>query len=355
MAQMTRPGSQETPTLSLASVGVVLLRHRYLIVKVVLLAGLISVAVGLLAKRTYTVTASFMPQSADKGLSGLAGIAAQFGLPGVNVGAGGPSPEFYADVLTSRHLLRSVAETPYTVESDSGSREALLADVLEVDGEGAVRRERTVDRLRESVGVVTSNKTGLVEVNVRMPSPELARQVTVRMLELLNEFNLESRQSQARAERVFVQRRLEEVRGELRQAENALQTFLQQNRQFHDSPQLAFQRERLQREVSLRQQVYATLAQAYEQSRIDEVRDTPVITVVEAPTLPAEPDRRRLLVRGIVGVILGGMLGVLLAFVAEYARRNRALGDSTYEDLVVLQREAADDLKRPLRLLRRRG
>jgi uncharacterized protein involved in exopolysaccharide biosynthesis len=34
------------------------------------------------------------------------------------------------------------------------------------------------------------------------------------------------------------------------------------------------------------------LAQAYEQARIEEVRDTPVITVIEAPMLPARPDPR---------------------------------------------------------------
>ena len=155
-----------------------LLRHRYLILKVVFVAAVISVAVGLLAKRTYTVTASFTPQSNDKGLGRLAGIAAQFGFANLPTGSG-PTPEFYADVMTSRQLLRSVVETPLAVGRDS-ARKSTLTDLLEVPGEGAIRRERAVDRLRESVGVVTSTKTGLVEVNVRMPSPQLAQQVTVR-------------------------------------------------------------------------------------------------------------------------------------------------------------------------------
>ncbi len=352
MPQVTSAGPEDASPLSLASVGVVLLRHRYLILRIVVVAAALSVTAGLLARRTWTVMASFTPQSSDRGLSQLAGIAAQFGLAGVAPSAG-PSPEFYADVMTSRQLLRQVAETPFEVGGDSATRKAFLADLLEVEGEGAIRRERTIDRLRKSVGVVTSTKTGTVELNVRMPAPDLAQQVAARMLDLLNEFNLQTRQSQARAERIFVQRRLEEVGGELRSAENALQSFLQANRQFQDSPQLAFQRERLQREVSLRQQLYASLSQAYEQSRIDEVRDTPVITVVESPVVPAEPDSRRVLVRGIVGIVLGLMLGVFLAFVREYARRNRQAGDATYEDLVELRREMADDLKRPLRVLRR--
>jgi uncharacterized protein involved in exopolysaccharide biosynthesis len=341
--------SSEIPPLSLASVGVVLLRYRYLIVVAVLAVSILLVSAGILAHRTYTASASFVPQAADKGLSRLAGLAAQLGVVGLPTG-NGPSPDFYADVMTSRQLLRSVVETPFTSPSEG---RILLPDLLHAPGAGGLRRERTVDRLLAAVGVVTSNKTGMVQLDVRLPNAVVAQQVARRMLELLNDFNLRTRQSQARQERLFAGKRMDEVRGELRAAENALQAFLQENRDFQDSPQLAFQRDRLQREVTLRQQVYTSLASSYEQSRMDEVRDTPVITVVESPTVPVEPDSRRLVVRAVVGVTLGLMLGVLLAFGREYGRRNREAGDTTYEDFVVLQREAVDDLKRPLRLLRR--
>jgi uncharacterized protein involved in exopolysaccharide biosynthesis len=79
---------------------------------------------------------------------------------------------------------------------------------------------------------------------------------------------------------------------EKRQAEDELQAFLQRNRDFRSSPQLSFAYDRLADNVSLRQQLYTAVAQAYEQARIEEVRDTPVITVVEAPMLPARPDPR---------------------------------------------------------------
>lgn len=336
-----------------AGIGVALLRYRHLVARSVLVAVLGFAGSALVARRTYTATASFMPQTSEKGLSRLAGLAAQFGLPGA-AGAAGPSPDFYADVLTSRQLLRSVVETPFTIGADSARHRIYLPDYLEVRGSDGVRRERTVDRLRKSVAARASAKTGLVSLSVRLTSPALAHQVAGRMLELLNDFNLSTRQSQAGAERRFVERRLGEVRDELRTAEQALQGFLERNRLFQDSPQLAFQRDRLQREVSLRQQLYASLAQNFEQARIEEVRDTPVITVVERPLEPAEPDRRGLLVRTLIGLVLGLAVGALLAIVAEYARRKREAGDSTYEDLLVLRREAAEDVRRPLRLLRSR-
>ena len=110
-----------------------------------------------------------------------------------------------------------------------------------------------------------------------------------------------------------------------------MQEFLQANRRFEDSPELTFQRERLQREISRQQQVYTALAQSFEQARIAEVRDTPVITVLQSPFLPPGPDDRSLLLAVALGVVLGGMAGVVLAFVVEAVRRP-APGDPARED-----------------------
>ena len=112
------------------------------------------------------------------------------------------------------------------------------------------------------------------------------------MIAQVDSFNLKSRQSQASAERRFTERRVAEAQAEARQAQDELQAFLQRNRDFRSSSQLNFAYERLADNVSLRQQIYTSVAQAYEQARIEEVRDTPVITLVEAPMLPARPDSR---------------------------------------------------------------
>ena len=132
-------------------------------------------------------------------------------------------------------------------------------------------------------------KTGVVELEVTAGNPGLAQEINQRLIDLVNEFNLRTRQSQAANERAFTERRLEEVRQELRATEDGLQSFLQRNRDYTNSPALTFQVERLQREVSMRQEVFTTLAQEFQQAKIEEVRDTPVITVVEAPSLRSVP------------------------------------------------------------------
>ena len=81
-----------------------------------------------------------------------------------------------------------------------------------------------------------------------------------------------------------------------------------------NSPQLTFENDRLERQVFMRQELVTAMAQAYEQARIDEVRNTPLITVIDRPEPAALPDPRWLL-EIVLGLSLGMMVGFGLAFV----------------------------------------
>ncbi len=86
---------------------------------------------------------------------------------------------------------------------------------------------------------------------------------------------------------------------------------------------LIFQHDGLLREVGLRQSVLTTLVQSYEQARIAEVRDTPVITVLQSPFFPVQNDPRRRVFVTLLGAMVGGMIGIILAFLSEAFRRPR--------------------------------
>lgn len=94
----------------------------------------------------------------------------------------------------------------------------------------------------------------------------------------------------------------------------------------------------------MRQQVVSSLTESYEQARINEVRNTPVITVVEAAEAPVRPDPRNLRGRGLLALVLGGMLGVSVAFVREYARRSREESTDDYTEFSTLWSEAKSEV-----------
>ena len=68
--------------------------------------------------------------------------------------------------------------------------------------------------------------------------------------------------AQLPAELQFVEVQARNTEAGLRSAEDRLQYFLQQNRSVSGSPELSFERDRLQRAVSLQQQLYGNMLQA---------------------------------------------------------------------------------------------
>jgi uncharacterized protein involved in exopolysaccharide biosynthesis len=280
-------------------------------------------------EREYQANASFTPQGADAPRSGITALAGQFGIaiPTTHMNQ---SPQFYADLLRSRVILAEFARDTFVV-AERGNARLPFTELFEV---AATSPEARAEAAAATLGPRVQSKinitTGTVSVTVRTPWRSVSMAITEGLLERVNSFNLEKRQSQASNERRFVEGRLNEARGALREAEDRFQSFLASNRQA-GSPLLTLSRDRLQREVTLRQDVVATLTQSYEDVRIREVRDTPVITIIEPPGAPTRPVSRRVAVRLVVGVFLGGFLALLLTLMREMFARRRSAGDPHVE------------------------
>lgn len=338
-----RWASEQTSLLELMAV---LLRHRWKMVVTPPLVAVVLISLSVLGPPTFTSEASFMPQQngGEGQLSRLSGVASQFGLS-VPSSGGGQSPEFYADLLTSRRILAGVVQSEYEVVQEGDTVRGGLVEQFGIEApRSSLALRNATRRLKNSLSVKTGTQTPIVELTVTTRHPALSRQIVDRALELVNQFNLEVRQSRASAQAEFVQERLEGARQDLRAAEDSLEQFLENNRRFQNSPALQFEHQRLQRQVDLKQQVVTTLATRYEEVQIDRVRNTPVLTVVTPPELPPSPDPTPVLLWGFLGLILGGLLGMAWAFGAEYVVRLRNEEES-YRELQTLW----DDFRRELR------
>ncbi len=173
------------------------------------------------------------------------------------------------------------------------------------------------------------------------------------LLAELARFNLERRQTQAAEERRFAEQRLADVKASLATAENRLQEFLQGNQQFKSASQLSVERDRLLREQTNLQQVYTALAQAYEKARIDEVRNTPVITIIDRPEQPTRAEPRHLVQKFALGILGGLALGLLLGFLRDSNEGPASEETNDADDFSRLKHEAMQDLKHPLRAFSR--
>lgn len=322
----------------------ILLRYRVSIVVVALLFGLKQGIDVIRLPRYYSTDAEFMPQGA-RGQSQLAGLAQQFGI---NIrGDGGDTPQFYMDLVTSRSILTEVGRKEYEMKTDSGVFRGTLIKLL--GGSKFPPKYQgpfIVEEMKKLVDVKASPKTGVITLTVRASTPGVAVQIANNVLSQINTFNLNRRQQQAGAERTFIEERQAEALQELRAAEGNLQSFLTSNRNFSLSPMLQTEHNRLTREVDMRQTVYTSLAAAYEQAKIEAVRDLPVITVLAPPEEPLIPESKKGFRKLVFALLVGLIAGAMLAFaraglaastrghpndVAEFDRlKKETLGDITH-------------------------
>jgi uncharacterized protein involved in exopolysaccharide biosynthesis len=344
--------SPSFPEISILEFLAVLLAHRYRVIGWSVAGAFLVALITLVSPREYTTEASFVPERADGITDGaLARMAGQFGVA-IPRGDATRSPEFYADLLRSREILARLVPDTFTVIRAGWRGQALpttgtLSDLLEIREEDpARRRDRTIEWLREEgISASTVRETGVVRLSVTTRWPDVSHRIARRLLELVNEFNLLTRQSQAAAERGFIEERLEDAQLRLSMAEEELKLFLETNRQIQGSPHLMFERERLEREVLRRQQLFNSLSEAYETARISEVRNTPVVTVVNSPEVPSRPDRLRLALKGVLGLMLGGVAGVFHAFGREFISRRRETGEDDYRQLQRVWEDTVMDLR----------
>jgi uncharacterized protein involved in exopolysaccharide biosynthesis len=342
--------------LSLVRVATFLLRYRWLLIGLPLAAMVITAAFNMQRPRMYTSTATFTPQSSNAGAAELMGLATQFGISLGSAANPNESPAFYATLVRSRAILGPVSQMRFTAEIDGEVRTGTIAQLYELKARSPAHlQEKAWRELAKAVSASVARETGVVMLGVEARSPNLAKQFTDSILSLVNTFNVQQRQSQARAEREFVEARLAEVERELLRAENRLEEFLKRNRRYESSPDLLFERERLDRAVQAQQQLRLSLQQSNEQARIEEVRDLPVITVIEQPNVPVRGDSRRTVGRGVTMGIAFFVLALLIAFIRQIMRDASHDARGSYAQFDDLRRRFTWELRHPLRALRGRG
>ncbi len=290
--------------------GALVLEARRAIIALALAGVLVALGIVTILGPRYSATASFMPQSAgDSDLSALMGIAGQFGIP-LRGGSSASSPELYAALLTSPVILDPIARETFQREGTSGAKES-LAVLFDVErGDAKRRHEIVIEELQQSISASPNRRTGVIALRVRTRWPSVSERIAVRLLEELNTFNLGKRQSQAKAERMFAQNRAAEARASLRDAENALRDFAMRNR-VQGSPTLTLEAERLERTVSLRQQLLGSIEQSLESAKLREVQDTPVLTVIQQPLVLSIPDPRGRVKFSLLGAFAGLMVAAV--------------------------------------------
>jgi uncharacterized protein involved in exopolysaccharide biosynthesis len=302
---MMSPDPTPRPGLTFGDVAVSLGARRGRLILVTLGVAVLAAVVLMLLPPVYTARTSVVPES--KGGSSVGQLAGLAALAGLNLPAGagapaGQTPQFYASLLTSRPIVYAVLERRYSTaglgDRWAGQDSATLTDILLPAGTTPeLRRWNAAKSLAGRAAAQTDLRTGIVTLTVKHRSPALAAAVAEAFVQELERFNLERRHSQAGARRQFIDDRLLVVADDLRTAEDALHAFLLRNREYEQAPTLRFEYGRLERALSVQQELYLQLRRELDAARIAEVDNVPAITTIEPALVPQRrsgPPRRPL-------------------------------------------------------------
>lgn len=329
VAGAATPGPR--PDVSFVELLNMLLRSWRLVIGTPMVVAFLMAGSAFLGTRTYTATAAFMPQGSESTQSG-SGLG-QLGLASVLLGGRGSNAGFYGELLTTQEILHAAATTEYRFSWRGEAHRGTLLDHLNLELRDAPGDRKALVLLLEETIKVTTTPGGIVEVEVTTPYAPLSEQVAARLLELVGEFDMQRRQTQGSVERKFTEERLREAEALLAETQGALARFMERNRDFANSPRLMVESNQLQRDVAVQQQAYLTLKELYERARIEEIRNTPVITIIDNPAGFAKRDSKGTVRFGIIGLLVGGVLGVFGAIFADFLRTAR---DSRRSDVAEL-------------------
>ena len=102
-------------------------------------------------------------------------------------------------------------------------------------------------------------------------------------------------------------------------AEESLKIFMDRNRRIGNSPALQLEQQRLGREVTVLTGVFTTLKQQLETTKIEEVKESDYVVVLDPPEVPLARSAPRKKQMVILAAILGLGIGLALGFIREYS------------------------------------
>tara|TARA_Y100000768_G_scaffold521_1_gene373 strand:+ start:7748 stop:9199 length:1452 start_codon:yes stop_codon:yes gene_type:complete len=264
-----------------------------------------------------------LPSSGGNNLSGLAGLANQFG---VNVPTESSvdlsSPSLYPELLSSRTFAEKLLNKNFFLEKYNVNLSLLriLNDGDEISNQNKeILISRAINNLNSNyLGYEQDPKSAFSIIKVIAPEPKFAKEladVVLHELELLNRFF----KSQKVTEKIsFIENRILSVEKELEFSEKSLKTFKEKNRQVL-SPALLLEQERFERQVEVQKGIYLTLKQQYELSKIEEIQEASVIQILDYPQTPLFPSNKNLKFNVILAIIVGILFGAIIGIFRSYA------------------------------------
>ena len=337
-----------------------LLKRWKFIFLVSFIFGCLGIAAALLAKRYYQVTVTLAPELQKRGTS-INNITSMLGLGNISLdnSSDAMSITLFPEICNSTPFITSLfdvkvdpyyspkaklagapAPQPVTVfdhmmgydkprKKVSEKKLAKQEEYRKVFNDAVVdvsaltpNQQKVAKALKESIGADVDKKTGVTTVSVVMDDRQMVAQLADTVTARLQEYVTAYRTKKAIDDYNYYERLREEAHANLVKAQQAYAARVDYDRSVI-LQSVNSEKERLQQEASLANQLYSQMAQQAEMAKAKIQEERPMYAVIQPATMPYKATKSRAKT-----VIIWGFVGVLLsclwvAFGEDFVKKAR--------------------------------
>jgi uncharacterized protein involved in exopolysaccharide biosynthesis len=318
---------QNSDEIDLRDIILPLWKARKQILTTAFIFAIIGVIISFLTPATYTASSTFLPQTnqTGSGLSGsLGGLASLAGINfGTGAGGGGEiAPSLYATVLASSPFQKRILDSKISVNGDLityrnylenqpssglsilkkytiGLPGTILYNFFETKPTIASVSDSTElvplpdeeyglrNSLAGKISITIDKKEGFVILSVVEGDPLIAAQVAKVTEEVLQDWIIEHKVKNAKAQYDFIEKQFEAKQKEFYLIQEQLANYTDRNQNVLVASYLT-RLDRLQAQFDLVNTVYSELAKQKEQAAIQLSKDTPTFSILDPVKVPKD-------------------------------------------------------------------
>jgi len=337
--------------------------ERWLIVKFVIAGAIIGVFAAITAPKEYVSSAKLMPEySGQQESGGASSLLKRFGgLAGLSgISAGGSagaelSVLLYPDIVSSVAFQHKLAQQPfyYTELDTSASLYSYFIDLQQPTFMGTVKKytigipgliigaifskkeevknevnsdpailalgndkTQVIQQINSRISASLNDESGIITVSAKFPNPKLAAEIAKFTIEELTAYVIEYRTEKVLRNLAYLEEQLLESEKRFDLAQLVLAQFRDSNRGTLTN-RAQTEEERLQSEYTLAFNIYNSLNQQREESKLKVQEETPVFKVLQPVLVPINDETKGSMILA-VWVLLSGMLSIGLIFGREF-------------------------------------
>jgi len=168
-----------------------------------------------------------------------------------------------------------------------------LIDLFKSKNEGnLIIKKRTIEhnaikKLNKRISYSQDFYTNEIIITTTMEDRSLAKEINNEIINYINTFITNSKNKNAASQAFFLNKRLNEVKQTLKESENEMEKFLEDNRSFQDSPSLQKIYMRIARKIEIDTQIIIQLTTQMEVNKVNELSEVSNFVIVDDSSFPA--------------------------------------------------------------------